>query len=407
VLFVSLWFLSVQFTERLILERAFGPAVAAQYEQGRLPERLLAPVAQAATTLSLRFTGREKLERGYLKDRDLRLAYLLYYLPSNLPKSGFLLNEIAAHPEGLLARQRLRLLDIGAGQGAATLGTLDYFAGNVGPSHFDIVAVDLNAQPLEDYRWLVTNYMRDRAISYTLKTHQGNLERGLSAGLGGEFDLIVAANLINELFLTDSHPVEMRAQWLAEKIGGLLAEDGSLLIIEPALKESTRALMELRDRLSGYYGFTIYSPCPTAGNCPMLPSERDWCHSVVDWQRPGIVAQIDKMIGNRKEMLKFSYLILRRDGRRLSDLIEPGPDRTLWRLVSDPHSEKGRAMIRGCGGGQFLPLVRLKRAASETNAGFKSVERGQLVTLEKAEMHEREVRIEEKTSIEIQGPFFK
>jgi len=134
----------------------------------------------------------------------------------------------------------------------------------------------------------------------------------------------------------------------------------------------------------------------------MLASERDWCHSSVDWQRPGIVAQIDKMIGNRKETLKFSYLILRSDGRRLSDLAGGTP----WRLVSDPHSEKGRAMIRGCGGGQFLPLVRLKRATSETNAGFKSLERGQLVTLERSGMHEREVRIEEDTKIEIHGPFF-
>src|SRR5439155_16715933 len=132
----------------------------------------------------------------------------------------------------------------------------------------------------------------------------------------GEFDLIAASNLINELFHSKSSAVELRAKWLVERIGSMLASGGNLLIIEPALKETTRALMQLRDLLVERHGFTIYSPCPADGNCPMLAAtERDWCHSAIDWERPGIVAQLDKLIGNRKEMLKFSYLILRRDGR--------------------------------------------------------------------------------------------
>jgi hypothetical protein len=143
----------VNIAEQLIIERAFGPAVAEQYEQGRLPERLLAPIANAASTLSLRFTNREHLERGYLKDRDLRLAYLLYYLPSNLPKTGFLLNELEAHPDGLFSGRQLRMLDMGAGQGAATLGVLQHFAERGAfPEKLEITALDLNSQPLEDYR---------------------------------------------------------------------------------------------------------------------------------------------------------------------------------------------------------------------------------------------------------------
>jgi ribosomal protein RSM22 (predicted rRNA methylase) len=398
----------VDIIEQLIIERAFGPAVAAQYEQGRLPERILAPVAQAATTLSLRFTGREKFQRNYQKDKDLRLAYLLYYLPTNLFKSGFLLNELAAHPDSLLSLPKLRLLDIGAGQGAATLGLLDYFAGTASPpAHLDIVAADLSARPLEDYRWLVTNYMArlgsEKVISYNLETYQVDLERGLPAELGAGFDLIVAANLINELFHSSSTAVESRARWIAEKVGPALAESGSLLIIEPALKDATRALMRLRDLLSNDYGFTIYSPCPATGNCPMLASERDWCHAAIDWKRPAIVAQLDKLTGNRKETLKFSYLILRRDNRRLLDAVSLQPGQELWRIVSDPHSEKGRASIYACGGGQFLPLVRLKRDASQHNAEFGSLERGQLVSLEQAKPHKRELRIEQDTEVDING----
>ncbi|MEW6735299.1 MAG: small ribosomal subunit Rsm22 family protein [Acidobacteriota bacterium] len=401
----------MQTIEQLLLTRAFGPALAAQYQTGHLPERLLAPVARSLATLSLSFTDRAKFARGYLKDADLRRAYLLYYLPSNLPKIRFLLNELSIHPGGLPLGQELRLLDLGAGQGAATLGLLDYLntARGLTYSQLRIVGVDLTSQSLEDYRWLVSQYLETiYPISHCLETYPVQLESGLPATVDGEYDLIIAANFLNELFRNNTAAIALRARWLAEEIGPRLASDGSIIIIEPALKDTTQALMQLHDLLINQYGFTIYSPCPTANNCPMLSvSVRDWCHSSVDWQRPSIITQLDKLIGNRKESLKFSYLILRRDGRSLIDTIASSSKTSCWRLVSDPHSEKGKTLIYACGGGAYLPMVRLKRAQSPANAQFAKVERGQLATLGEAMQRAQEVRIEQETLVELYGPYFE
>ncbi len=365
----------MHFIEQLIITQAFGKEVAAQYAQGALPRNLLLPVARGVAQLSQSFTGRAEFSHNYIKDAKLRLAYLLYYLPANFPKVKFLLNELAQHPAKLLIKPQLRILDLGAGQGTATLGTLDYLVNNdLCPQSLHLAAIELSAPALKDYQWLVESYLKEIAqqlpLNYTIAPHQAELETTLPNSVGESFDLIIAANLVNELFRHNSKAIALRAAWLGEKLLPRLAADGSILIIEPALKETTQALMQLRDLLIAEYPLSVYSPCPTATPCPMLKnSARDWCHTVIDWQRPSIITQLDKLVGSRKEALKFSYLVLRKDSYNLMETINSPPQHTKWRLVSDLHKEKGKISIYACGRGDYLPLVRLSRPNSRISDG--------------------------------------
>lgn len=365
----------------LLVERVYGLEAAEKYQTGRLPDRLLSQVMRSVSHLSESFTGRDKFKQGYLKDHAKREAYLLYYLPSNILKSTFLLNELAAG-NALPNDERVRILDLGSGPGSATLGLVVHPA--LRSSYLEITAVDMASAALEEFCWILSRVLQNRP--YSLKTTVANLEKGLD--VDGEFDLVVVSNLLNELYRRKA--VEAKVSWLGEQVLRRVASNGSLLLIEPALKATTIDLMRVRDMLLERYQVNIYSPCPAQGVCPMLAStDRNWCHAEVGWRRPGLITQIDQSIGNRKHSLKFSYLIIRKDGLNLSNLLSSEP---LWRVVSDQHKEKGRVLVYACGMGRYKPLVRLNRNASPANRAFDGLSRTSYLSFPFAEEQE-EIRI--------------
>src|SRR5439155_6639972 len=81
---------------------------------------------------------------------------------------------------------------------------------------------------------------------------------GRPAGVDGRFDLIVAAHLLNELAarLTVAERAERVAAWCDE----LMAPAGACVIVEPALRDTSRALLEIRDRLVAR-GLFVAAPC--------------------------------------------------------------------------------------------------------------------------------------------------
>ena len=139
--------------------------------------------------------------------------------------------------------------------------------------------------------------------------------------VAGRFDLVVAAHLLNELFV-DRQPAE-RVALRVRRIRAwstLLAPNGVLILIEPALRDTSRELLAVRDQVLAAGGLHVLAPCFWTGPCPALALERDWCH--------------DAAPVPSKPRVDFSYLVLR------AEPVPPAP--TLNRVVSDPMPEKGR-----------------------------------------------------------------
>ena len=169
-----------------------------------------------------------------------------------------------------------------------------------------------------------------------------------------------------------------RAQFVNSIGDSKLDENGTIVIIEPALLKVARSFHRVRDLLINS-DWHIYGPCVSDRKCPMLARDRDWCHQVIDWQRPMVVKQLDELIGNRKETLKFSYLALRRDGKRMSDRFATEGD--VYRAVGDLQSEKGKDMIYLCGVSEALPHTLLKRDRTELTKPFIAITRGDLIEI--------------------------
>jgi ribosomal protein RSM22 (predicted rRNA methylase) len=267
---------------------------------------------------------------------------------------------------GLLpASKPLRVLDVGAGVGAMSLGLAAYLR-PCGPRALDIVAVD-----------------RDRAA---LAVFEGAFEavEGSRLGViatevdeprwgGGKFDLVLAGSLFNEVLV--EHQLE-----LARELLEALTPGGALIIVEPALRDTARDLHRLRDALVEAGDAHVFAPCIRhASPCPMLADERDWCHEDRPTQLPPRAGKLAAATGLRDRGLKFSYLVLRGQAASLVDA--PAANRRALRVVSQPARQKGKLELFGCGDGGRSRVRLVRRHRSPANRSFERVARGDVLIL--------------------------
>jgi len=260
----------------------------------------------------------------YLADTELRREYESEIAPRTV-----------AALEWILARQPLlaprRVLDLGAGTGAASNVVRTLWP------EAEIVLVDRVAGP---------------------GIVRADVTRGLRpAGVGGTFDLIVAAHLLNELPLDLDGRARLVLGWSRE----LFAADGVAILVEPALRETSRALLGVRDRLIEA-GLFVEAPCLWQGPCPALVRERDFCHAS------------GKALVSGRSRVDFSYLVVRKQGTASSDA-------TLFRVVSDSMKDKGRSRFFACGPAGRLLITRLDRDRGLGNELLDDVERGAVIRI--------------------------
>lgn len=269
----------------------------------------------------------------YLANPGLRAEYERDIAPRTVRALAKVLRELFPLAQGAPARRLGRILDLGAGTGAVSEALRAHFG--PGPK---IVEVDRVA------------------TGPTTRVADVSDPEALSTG-GVPFDLVVAAHLLNELFV--SEPAERRIERLSRLVRRwserLLAADGTLILLEPALRETSRVLLAVRDQVIAA-GLHVVAPCFFTGPCPALLQERDWCHDSTS-------------AGPRARHIDFSYLVIRRAG-------EASTDPTLFRVVSDPLPEKGRLRLFVCGVAGRHPVVRLDRNHNATNADLDRLVRG-------------------------------
>jgi len=364
-------------------------------------------IAESVADLSRLFTKeRVSLRSDYLDRPGHATAYLKYFLPVNLSKIQVLLDEMPqAWPDQSFGRS-IRILDVGSGPGAGALAVLDWFHQHWPERIKDltVVAVDGSAQALQQASSLWEVYCRESGISDAgLITHEGNLERLPNGGWLSQieqqapYDLIIAANCLNELYPGSIDPLQAKVG-LVTQLLARLAPTGTLMIVEPALRDTSRALHQLRDRLIQEKLCTVYSPCLHENGCPALVNPFDWCHEERAWETPPGIQKIDEAVGFIKDALKFSYLLLRKDGRTI---VERRPD--VYRVVSELRELKGEKRAWLCNELGRSEIGRQDRLKSESNAPLDDWHRGAIVQIERVVRKEREGKVSAVGRIERDG----
>jgi SAM-dependent methyltransferase len=337
------------------------------------PDRLLPDelreVAAAVGRLSKGLTRERELAGArYMDEERLLGAYLLFYWPVSYLQARGVLSELPGRPR--------RVLDLGSGPAPMAFAALDAGAS-------EVVAADRSARALATARALA------REAGEPLGTREWNPSRsaqrtapersGLAQAAGGRrFDVVTMGHVVNELFHGDD--ADARRAALLEEALALVAPGGSLVVIEPALRDTSRALLRVRDLLVAR-GHAVRAPCLFRGACPALLRETDWCHAERPIEPPPLVAQIGKAAGLRKEAVKMSYLVLAPPGEGWA---EPPPGR-VFRIVSEPLASKGRLRYMACGPEGRMGISLQEKHVADANRRFATLLRGDVVEVTGAE----------------------
>ena len=341
-----------------------------------LPDELR-EVTAAVQRLSLGLTRDRKLIGArYLDDDRLLGAYLLFYWPVSYLQARGVLSELPRRPRSAL--------DLGSGPGPVAFAALDAGAA-------EVVAADRSARALAAARRLATEAGEPIATREWDPQRRGGL-----AGLAGgrKFDLVTLGHVVNELFQGDGAAARRAA--LLEEALGLLAPGGSLVVIEPALRDTSRALLEVRDLLVAR-GVAVRAPCLFRGACPALVRPTDWCHAERPVDPPPLVDEIGRRAGLRKEAVKMSYLVLAPKGEGWS---EPPPGLT-FRIVSEPLPSKGRLRYMGCGPEGRKGLALQEKDVTPRNRAFEGLLRGDVVEVTGVEPRGDGLRLSPESDVRV------
>lgn len=339
------------------------------------------PLVRAIHDRSARYTSdRARLSRPEDPVGDLA-ARAVFFTITDAMKIAVPLGELA-NRGALPAARPLRVIDLGAGCGAMSLGLVASLS-----APLQITAIDRDTAALGIAATAVRGYADRRGATVELATRTAD---ATNAKLD-RCDLVVIGTLLNELTAPDRLAVTLRALAAIE-------DDGAVIILEPALRETSRGLHELRDAVLARGAGHVFAPCTRAGApCPALADPSDWCHEDRPVRLPPRTAELARLTHLRDDGLKFSYLVLRKQPLALVDA--PGA----WRIVSAPHVQKGKLEVFGCSDAGRVRLRLLKRNRAAANRELERARRGDVIVTDAPRDGER-VEITRESIVERREP---
>jgi SAM-dependent methyltransferase len=312
----------------------------------------------------------------YAKDAVARAAYGLFYFPQTWVRARFPLAEARTvrgwrPPTGRL----LRVLDMGAGTGAAGLSVGTWLLGDPRVEGVEVVAVDHAPDALRALAALAAAALPPERLRVT--TVAGDVRRvdRLPRSAAGPFDLVLASFVLNEAFSPD-HDAEAQA-WLSA-LASTLAPEGMLLVLEPGTKDAAERLFRLAARAVGTR-LHPWGPQLHAGAWEPRADRRTWFHEVRRWEPPESLARVNRTLWRSIHELTFSYTML---GASAPAPLPASP--LLHRLCSPVRRARGRLTWLGLGSDGRLAEyeVQERNLVAYERKRFLTFERGDVLKCE-------------------------
>jgi len=227
-------------------------------------------------------------------------AYTTKYLPRNFHIPKIALRCLSVNPEAVQFSENIKILDLGSGTGAISIGLLHLFNNDILSNYkIDITAVDEVELALARQKIIIdhANLLNDNkwdAFKIDL-TNMSDLRRIFNERF---WDLIFAGNLFNEIDSNSSKEIISQAV-------DSLSDNGSLIYCDIQHNRIKELIPILSDFcFSEKHG--IYYPCRKGHNC-----KNNWCWM---WNIYGISAQDfqhrgEVILGSDKDLILFIFII--------------------------------------------------------------------------------------------------
>lgn len=207
--------------------------------------------------------------------------------------------------------------------------------------------------------------------------------------------MITLGHVINELYGSGDASLPKRVALLETALGRLKPR-GTLLILEPALKETSRELLKVRDALVAR-GYAVRAPCMFKGPCPALERGSDWCHAERTWVMPKVVEELARAAGLHKESLKMSYLALAPKSEAWATV----PQGRLFRIVSEPLEGKGRHRYMACGPEGRIGLALQEKHRTSNNERFFKLHRGDVIRISETQAKGDGLALDDQSEVKV------
>ncbi|OHD15344.1 MAG: hypothetical protein A2086_03735 [Spirochaetes bacterium GWD1_27_9] len=297
---------------------------------------------------------RELVGTKYLNNKNFLYGYLLFYWIISYMQLRFILLDVDVNKKSAI--------DFGCGPGPLSFALADIGVRN-------IFSLD-NSNNALDFVSKLSSFTNQKIFT---KLWDGQNDMDIPSG---KFDVVTFGHIINELWKNDPDKIAKRVN-LVEKIGNILNKDGIIIIIEPALHNTTKDLILLRNQLVEK-GFYILTPCINKNYCNIVDKETLSCHTDFNWTPPKIVEQIANKINLKKDMLKMSFLVIKKETAEAEDI---------FRIISDPMlSKSGKIRFFICGKNGKFTLKSDKDFSHYED--FLSLKRGDLIQIKDCDFAE-------------------
>lgn len=332
------------------------------------PRLAVERLAAAAGSLSDAFTtGRDPSFAGYAANRQALAAYGLFFFPRAYARTLLTLEEAFRRGRAMSGRSAYRVVDLGAGTGAAGLAAAQALSAREPEAAIELHLVDAADHGTELARMA---FAAGQHLWRRVRLHTVAADARTHAVAPGA-DLILCSFAINEWM--EAQPDFSLEEWTARLLRSL-RPGGWLVLLEPSLRFSVERMERLRDRMAASGTARILAPCPHHRTCAMLAEKRGWCHEVRTWRTPESLRWINRNLQRDVHLLKYAMLVLENG---------PPPDvpETWTRLVSPLRKEKGKYVFHGCGpDGQVRTCEWLTRHLTpEQKDASEALERGDQV----------------------------
>lgn len=292
-------------------------------------EAVLEQIRPFVSELSDLFTiARPEKFRDYMSDAKLLAAYGLFFFPQSFARADFafrrLLGFYGRMPE--VPAKSLRILDLGSGASPCGLALALTLSERFPDIEIELTAVDRSRAALDAIPPIQNPKIKIRSECADLKNF---------AGTKNAFDFIILGWSLNEIVPASAPDAVEKALVFLKKLANSLTSAGTLIVLEPALKETTERLQHISDYFARSPGLPFHRIAPELGNHedPLLAEGGvSWNHEVRRWSAPASLEFINRKLFRDIQVLKFSWCAL---GKTPPQLVVPSEKiPSLLRLIS-------------------------------------------------------------------------